>query len=143
MKTKTLLLAIAALSIPALAQAEEGKCEKGKKGCDKRRAHIIEKFDTDGDGKLSEEERKAAREAMEARKAEFIAKHDTDGDGKLSDEEKKAAKDAFIAQYDTDGDGELSAEEREAAREAGAKFPFHHKKRCQKGKRGPRGGGAE
>ena len=127
MKTKTLLLAIVALSVPALAQAEEGKkCDKGKKGCDKRRAHMIEKFDQDGDGKLSEEERTAAKSAMAERKAAFIAKHDTNDDGKLDKDEKKAAKEAIISQHDTNKDGKLSEEERKTAREAGARLPGHH-----------------
>lgn len=145
MKTKTLLLAIAALSIPALAQAEDGKkCEKGKKGCDQRRERIIEKFDADGDGKLSEEERATAKAAMAARKAEFMARVDTDGDGEISEDEKKAAKEAFMAQYDTDGDGKLNEEERKAAKEAGAGHfgHGHHKKGAhKKGKRAQ--GGAE
>lgn len=138
MKTKTLLITIAALAIPVLAQAEEGK-----KACDKKRAHMMEKFDTDGDGKLSQEEREAVKAAMAERKAAFMAKHDTNGDGEIDEEERKAAKEAFMATYDTDSDGELSKDERQVAREAGAGRPGH--KRCHKkgGKRGPRGGGAE
>jgi len=138
MKTKTLIIAIAALAIPVLAQAEEGS-----KGCDKKRAHMIEKFDADGDGKLSEEEREAAKVAKAERKAAFIAKHDSNGDGELDEDEKKAAKEAFMATYDTDSDGKLSKEERKAAHEAGAGRPGH--KRCHKkgGKRSPRGGDTE
>ena len=48
---------------------------------------MIKKFDKDGDGKLNEEERKAAEEA---RKAEMLKRFDKDGDGKISDEERKA-----------------------------------------------------
>jgi Ca2+-binding EF-hand superfamily protein len=47
-------------------------------------AHIIEKFDKDGDGKLSEDERAEIRKEM-------MAKFDKDGDGKLGPEERKAA----------------------------------------------------
>ena len=50
-------------------------------------AHIIEKFDKDGDGKLSDEERAEIRKEM-------MAKFDKDGDGKLSPEERKAAMEA-------------------------------------------------
>ncbi|MEO1856324.1 MAG: hypothetical protein ABGY95_03015 [Rubritalea sp.] len=142
MKTKTLLFAITALSISALAQAEEGKAG-GNKGCDKRRAHMIEKFDKDGDGKISEGEREAAKAAMAERKATFIAKHDSNGDGALDEDEKNAIKASFIAKFDTDGDGKLNGDERKAVREAGAHFPRHkfgHKKGGKKG--GPRGGGA-
>ena len=41
-------------------------------------------FDADGDGKLSPEEAKAAREA---RQAEMLKQFDKDGDGKLSKDE--------------------------------------------------------
>jgi len=65
-------------------------------------AEIIKRFDKDGDGKLSDEEKAAARKAMQDRQragsdrmAEFIKKFDKDGDGKLSDEEKAAARKAF------------------------------------------------
>jgi len=138
MKTKTLLVAIAALAIPVLAQAEEGK-----KGCDKKRAHMMEKFDTDGDGKLSGEEREVAKAAKAERKAAFIAKHDTNGDGELDEDEKGAAKEAFMATYDTDSDGKLSKEERKAAHEAGAGRPGHKHGHKKGGKRSPRGGDAE
>ena len=137
MKTKTLLIAIAALSVPVLAQAE-----KGKQGCDKRRAHMIEKFDTDGDGKLSEEERETAKAAMAERKAAFMDKHDTNGDGEIDEDEKKAIKAAFLAKYDTDGDGKMNEEERKSARADGAGFHGRHGHK-KGGKRGPRFGGAE
>lgn len=45
---------------------------------------ILQKFDKDGDGKLSKEERK---EMMDERKA-LLEKFDADGDGKLNDEER-------------------------------------------------------
>ncbi len=48
---------------------------------------MLKKFDKDGDGKLSTEERKAL---MKSRKAEMLKKFDKDGDGKLSAEERKA-----------------------------------------------------
>ena len=55
---------------------------------------LVKQFDKDGDGKLSPEEAKAAREArqakMEEHRKEAIAKFDADGDGKLSPEEAKA-----------------------------------------------------
>ena len=141
MKTKTLLITFAALAIPTMTQAEEGK--KKCTDCSDRRAAIIKQFDTDGDGKLNEEERAAAKEARSAKmaekKAEILAKYDTDGDGKISKEERQAAKDAFIEKYDTDGDGKLSKEERQVAKDAGERFPRHGKK-CRKGHGKKRGG---
>ena len=86
MKLK-LFTAIAVLAGLAVASGtpEEGK---GKKHRDHPAIkQLIEKFDKDGDGKLSAEERKAAGEA---RKAEFLKKFDKDGDGKISADEKKA-----------------------------------------------------
>jgi uncharacterized membrane protein len=79
---------------------------------------MLKKFDKDGDGKLSDEERKAMREAMQERNKEKFKKFDKDGDGKLSDEERKAMREAhkaeWIKKFDKDGDGKLSEEERKA-----------------------------
>ena len=124
MKKTSIILAIAAITIPLAAQAQEEKKQCGNK---KMRAKLIEKFDSDGDGKLNESERVAAKAAKQERRAELIALHDTDGDGKLSKEEKQAAKEAFIEKYDTDGDGKLNDDERQLARDAGEKFPMHRK----------------
>lgn len=111
---------------------------------------MLEKFDADKDGKLSEEERTKARESMRAqggpggeRFAEMIKKFDKDGDGKLNEEERTALRaemsanrpeggrpnmEEILKKFDKDGDGKLSDEERAAAR---ASMP----------KRGPRGEG--
>ncbi|MBK1833371.1 EF-hand domain-containing protein [Roseibacillus ishigakijimensis] len=120
---KTILIASLAL-IPFALQAQE-ETEKERRGPRGDRAprelpaEVIAKFDTDGDGKLNEEERKAAREArraeFEKRRAEMLEKFDTDKDGKLSQEERKAA---MLARFDKDGDGELSDAEKEEARKA-------------------------
>jgi|LakMenEpi03Aug12_release.lakeMendotaPanAssembly.Ray.scaffolds.fasta_scaffold283702_1 hypothetical protein len=86
------------------------------------RGKFDEKFDKDGDGTLSKEERRAMHQA---RRAEMLEKFDKDGDGKLSDDEQKAAQDARMAErenrrkamllkFDKDGDGKLSEEERAA-----------------------------
>lgn len=99
---------------------------------------VIAGFDKDGDGKLSEQERKAMREEMKAkmdgRKAEMLKKFDTNGDGKLDETERAAMKaereamhKALVEKYDTNKDGKLDPEEAKAARAAGEKM-------------GPRGG---
>ncbi|WP_018970073.1 hypothetical protein [Rubritalea marina] len=129
MKKTSIILTLAAIAMPWAAHAQDENNQKQRNG-KKMRAKLIEQFDADGDGKLDETERAAAKSAMKERRAEFIARHDTDGDGKLSDEEKQAAKEAFLAKYDTDGDGKLSADERQLARDAGEKFPMHRKKKC-------------
>lgn len=121
MTKKTLLITvIASLGLFSPAFAEEGECKdgcKGKRGMghrlsDEQKAEILKKFDKDGDGELSKEERKTA---FEAKKEEFMDKFDTDGDGTLSDEEKEAAKserlDKVFSEIDKDGDGQVSKEE--------------------------------
>ena len=139
MKTKLAMLTMAALmgaGVSATAQDGPPPGPHGPKGPPP--PEVIKKFDKDGDGKLSEEERAAMREArkaeMEARHKENLAKYDTDKDGKLSDAEKEAMRAArkkeLLAKYDKDGDGKLSEEERKAAIEAGDMRP--------RGERGPR-----
>jgi len=88
-------------------------------------AHMLHKADTDGDGRLSDAERAAAKAKFQESHKEFIAKHDTDGDGKLNEAERAAAKEQVKARlmeaknkFDTDGDGKLDEAERKAAREA-------------------------
>lgn len=78
-------------------------------------------FDLDGDGILSEEERRAMMEAM---RQEWINRFDLDGDGELSREERMAARQAMfeqsprgqelMRQFDADGDGVLNEEEQAA-----------------------------
>jgi len=84
-----------------------------KQAREARRAAAIIEFDTDGNGKLSREERKVMKQS---RRAARIAEHDTDGDGALSDSERQVAKAARRAaieqQLDVNGDGEVSAIER-------------------------------
>lgn len=56
------------------------------------RAKLLERFDTDKDGKLSDSERVAAKAAREKMRAQMLAKFDTDKDGKLSPAEREAAR---------------------------------------------------
>jgi Ca2+-binding EF-hand superfamily protein len=117
MKTKPFIIIAASIGIIGSAYAEEGKPERQHR---KLPPEILKKFDKDGDGKLNEEEREAAKaareEMMKARKKEMLEKFDKDGDGKLSEEEEKAAREAMrkrmLEKFDKDGDGELSEAER-------------------------------
>ncbi len=123
MKTSTLIVIGAAIGLSGAAHAEE---DSKKRPPHKLPPEIIAKFDKDGDGKLNEEEREAAKAArgdMEAnRRKEFLEKFDADGDGKLSDEEKKAMREAMkkkmLEKFDKDGDGILSEAERAEMRKA-------------------------
>jgi Ca2+-binding EF-hand superfamily protein len=103
-----------------VASADGDKADKGERPDRKER---IKKFDTDGDGQLSETEREAMRNA---RRDEMMKRIDTDGDGKISPEEREAAqaeREAMRAERDaertkredTDGDGKVSDAERAAA----------------------------
>jgi Ca2+-binding EF-hand superfamily protein len=110
-------------------------------GSSQNREEFVKKYDKDGDGKLSDQERRDAFTAMRAesekRRAEYIKKYDKDGDGELDEDERRAARTAawekwkkenperaaeiekkraeFTKLYDKDGDGELSSEERREA----------------------------
>lgn len=95
---------------------------------------LLETFDKDKDGQLSDDEKNAMKAEMlakmEARKAKVLEKYDLDKDGKLSDTEKatlKADMDArrlaLIEKYDADKDGKLGVKEMQAARDAGEELP--------------------
>jgi len=113
----------------------EGKIEKVS---EKRGEKMKDRADTDGDGKVSEAERLAAKERMKARQAAFKSKVDTNRDGKISIEEWQAVSDewkdfdgefdraiksldgnaraALIKSLDTNGNGEIDEPERAAIR---------------------------
>jgi len=108
MKTTPLMILGALAATLSFASAQE----KPKRGDGPPvPPEVLEKFDADKDGKLSKEEREAARAAREK---EF----DKDGDGKLNDEERKAMREdghkKLLEKFDTDKDGKLSEEERKA-----------------------------
>lgn len=141
-----LAIAVSALvAMPGLAQEGDkgGKGERrGGPRSEEFRKRMLERFDKDKDGELSEEERAEARKEFEKMRAErggegrrrgpggpgreeFIKRFDKDGDGKLSEDEQKAARAAMeerrkemIKKFDKDGDGKLSEEERDALRES-------------------------
>jgi Ca2+-binding EF-hand superfamily protein len=116
---------------------------------------LLEKFDTDKDGKLSDDERKAMRAEMKAqqekRQAAMLEKYDADKDGKLSDTEKatmktdmEAKRAAMLEKYDANKSGKLEPEEIKAARAAGEEIPppvMGHGPGGKRGKRGPGPGG--
>lgn len=136
MKTHALTIVVAASLIAgtaAFSAPQEGGRPMQARG--ERHAKMLERFDADGDGSLSEAERKTARETMlaenperAARHAEHIKRFDKDGDGQLNDAERTAARESMkgrggkfreraIKRFDKDGDGALSPEERIRARE--------------------------
>jgi Ca2+-binding EF-hand superfamily protein len=141
MKTTKLMILGALIGTCTFAAAQEEKParpEGGGRGMRQPSPEMLKKFDKDGDGKLSQEEAKAAREA---RQAEMLKLYDKDGDGKLSDDETKAMREAqqakrkaLIEKYDADKDGKLDETERKAAADAGEDLSV------LMGGRGPGGG---
>ena len=119
-----LLCSVLAFAIAAPAIADDSKDSEvsedseGSTAGGIRRYRIFEEYDTDGDGRLTKDERAAARKKHYEK---HVQKFDTDGDGKLSETERGVARkeqySRHVEQFDTDGDGKLSEEEREAARE--------------------------
>ena len=82
---------------------------------EKKAAKDLKKYDKDGDGKLSDDEKKAMDEAV---RLKAIKDFDWDGDGKLSDHEKTAMQwaeegkcDGLLRAIDKDSSGDLSIEE--------------------------------
>lgn len=88
---------------------------RGKRsGRGQARERILQKFDTDNDGRLTGAEREAFREAMKARRG---------GEGRQgarrgANPERRAG---ILKRFDTDGDGVLSEQERQALRKAKGK----------------------
>ncbi|MGA0845733.1 MAG: EF-hand domain-containing protein, partial [Luteolibacter sp.] len=89
MKTTSWLSIAAAICTVAAANAQNRPGRQGPP------PEIVQEFDADGDGQLSQEERKAAHEAriarMQARRAAVLEKFDADGDGELNEEERANA----------------------------------------------------
>ncbi len=90
---------------------KRGGKHQGKRG-GKQVERMFEQFDTNGDGKLTQDEINAARTDM-------LAKHDADGDGKLSLAEFEAVWEEMTKQrmvrafqrIDADGDASITVEE--------------------------------
>ena len=125
-----LLACLVAIAAPVWAEEPASKKDM--------RARALEEFDANGDGKLDDGERNAAREKRRAgRKSEMLEKFDSDGDGEISRDERRAANESergkgrarAMQKFDTDGDGVLSEEERQAAHaKRGGKRAAHGKR---------------
>ena len=86
---------------------------------------MLEKYDANGDGVVSDEEIQAAMKDMqESRRSEMMDRYDTDRDGKLNNAERKVMiqdragpwqkmqKDLGMRLFDEDGDGQINEEEK-------------------------------
>lgn len=143
MKTSSvspLLLAVALLAVPALAQNEMKAPEAADGKMSKNLQELIKKYDKNGDGKLDEDEKAAAHAAMRKEGAggamdrykQILMRFDKDGDGKLNDAERAEAEKAramiernggeakfsamILKRFDKNGDGRLDDAERAEAR---------------------------
>ena len=106
---------IAALSLPMTHSAT---ADEGERGNPERRAKVLERFDTDKDGTLSETEKAAAKAARgEHQKGERPERPER---GERPERPERGGKmhDEMLKKFDADGDGTLSETERTAAREA-------------------------
>ena len=112
-KTSLTLLSaacFAALTVPALAAGPQGM--RGHHAAHGGGTNLLETFDTNGDGQLTQAE-------IDGFRAERLAKFDTDGNGTLNLQEYEALwLDAFrermvdaFQRHDDDGDGIVTAEE--------------------------------
>ncbi len=104
---------------PAALEDGNAAAPAGEEIQDRRRARIAQ-FDTDGDGKINQEERKLARH----KRAEDMRKQaDADNNGKVTADEiaKSNFKRLDPESLDTNKDGDISADEIEAALESRTK----------------------
>ena len=102
----TMLVGAVADAAPGQGKAK-GARPQGK-GNGQMHAEILKRFDKDGDGKLNDTERAAAKKAHEERGGR--PGQPGGGDGKMREE--------ILKRFDKDGDGKLNEEERAAAKKA-------------------------
>lgn len=120
----------------APADEMSGSSENQEMG-KQQQADILKRFDKNGDGKLDEDEKAAAKEynretsagrqgkARERLSKKALEKFDKNGDGKLDEAERAEAIETdprLVKRFDKDGDGKLNDAEKAAAREAFAKM---------------------
>ena len=92
------MMTLAACLTGLLAQAADAEKKPGPAAA--TRKSLIEKYDTNGDGKLDPAEREAARaEIQKQREAERLKKYDKNHDGKLDEAEMKAEQEAVKAEF--------------------------------------------
>lgn len=103
------------------------------------RKKMLEKFDTNKDGQISEEEKAAMKASMPQRPGKQDKRGDRGNRGPKGPrgEQRPAMPQEMIEKLDTDKDGKVSKEEFQAARPKHGKRKDH--KRGDRGNRGPKG----
>lgn len=142
---KRVVISALALSLSLVAASTQAADEQRPKG--DREGRLLERFDTNKDGKLDDAERAKAKEAMAERRkdggggprgeefrAKMLEKYDANKDGKLDDAEKAKAREEFakngprrepspemkarmLEKYDANKDGKLDDAEKAKAHE--------------------------
>ncbi len=107
MKYTCLLSTLACVTIVSLAVTTFAAPSKNNDPA-VRKAEMLKKFDKDGDGRLSDEEKSTLRAEMQNRR----------GGGRDRKQWTPEQRDEMLKKFDTDRDGKLSQEERDTAREA-------------------------
>lgn len=111
MKLTTLALA-AALLVPSIAAANPDRPDRAERRAE-RRAQMIERFDTNGDGQLDRQEKHQAKAAIRAHRMErrarrfqrLIQRFDRNHDGSLGPGEVPPKAMQKLRKLDRDGDG--------------------------------------
>jgi len=111
--------ALAALALTVTGGAVAALAQEGGGG----KARLLEKFDTNHDGKLDDAEKAAMREQMKAirekHREAMLARFDVNKDGTLDPGERKAMLDTLATErfkkLDSNGDGVISLDEFRAA----------------------------
>lgn len=101
---------------------------------------LLQKYDTNKDGKLDDQEKATMRADFQAKRAErkaaMLAKYDLNKDGKLDDSERAVMRDdrtvEAFKKMDLDGNGSISLDELKAAR---TKMASHHARHGHRGMR--------
>ncbi len=129
------ILAVFVFSIPSFAEEEKGRKRGAAGGNSDRIKEALKKFDKDGDGQLSEEERAEAKKFYQSQggraggqgkpgqgsnRAAIMKRFDKNGNGKIDEDEKQAmvaARKEILAKFDKNGNGKIDEEERAAVRQ--------------------------
>ena len=107
-------LVLCAMTAPSALAQDEAK-EKNKGDRAERRQKMLEQFDADGDGKLNEEERAAAKKARQDRagkKGKGKAKQGRRGGRGQAGRGPRMNREEALAKYDADKDGQLDKDEK-------------------------------
>lgn len=114
---------LAIFASSASAEENKGPAGKGRGGREEVMKKVLEKFDADGDGKLSDDEKAKAKAAFAGRAGKPGAgkpgaNRPGPGGRKPGGEQAAAMREKILGKFDKDGDGKLSDAERAAAKEA-------------------------